>query len=243
MVKRLAVLACVLFCATGCQEYNDNAEPSADEQALEGAQPGEQVDAPEAEAANSGQDESADRVMAGRIRGDLEKLGRTDLCEILDESMVREVFELDEETTIQHNDRPLLCTYLWDEDDVTFQLGFHFSPAQPADPDAAKSQWEAEKLIESYQDSEQEEVADLGDEAVWSSVRGGELRVLNGKDIFYLQLNRSKSAWAAAEAGVTPPNVEELTQDEVDQAREEARVESKDDAIRLAKEIIKKLSS
>lgn len=254
-MKKFGLIALLIFGLIGCQDAPTDSSAAAEgveaapTEAAHGAHHGahkavdpmagltdEQKALAQAELEAGG-----GRAVGERIHDEARKLGRSDLCELLNPEMLRKTFDLPEDVKIQNTDRPLLCSYLWMKGDRTYRLTFGFSPAKPSDADAAQKQWDAVKLMASYRSSVQEDVEDLGDAAVWSTFDGGQLRVLSGSDIFHITLVQSESAWIAQEAGVNPPNVKQMSAEEVEQARSDARADSRAKTIELAKGILAKL--
>lgn len=253
-MKKFGLIALFIVALVGCQDAPaDSSEAAGSEHAApaevahgahgahKAVDPMAGLNAEQQALAKEALEGGGERAVGERIHDEARKLGRSDLCELVNAEMLRKTFALAEDTQIQNTDRPLLCSYLWMKDGRTYRLAFGFSPAKPSDQDAAQKQWDAVKLMASYRNSVQEDVEGLGDAAIWSTFDGGQLRVLSGSDIFHITLVQSESAWIAQEAGVTPPNVEQMSADEVEQARNAARADSKTHAIELAKEVLAKL--
>lgn len=131
---------------------------------------------------------------------------RGDLCELLNEDLVRETFELSADIVLEKDDDDIICSYDWKVEAtniIFYSVSLNFASGGQRDDAAAQAVWESQN--ESiYKDKNLQEVPGVGDQATWSTLGGGQLRVLADGYIFYVSL----SAYPRESAMPTPEMIE-----------------------------------
>lgn len=114
---------------------------------------------------------------------------RGDLCELLNEDLVRETFGISPNIVFEKENEDILCSYGWTEEDtnIFYSISLNFATGGQRDAAAAQAVWESQNEGV-YKDKDMQEVSGVGDRATWSTLGGGQLRVLADGYIFYVSL-------------------------------------------------------
>lgn len=108
-------------------------------------------------------------------------------CDLLHENLVKKTFDLPEDITFDKTDEYDVCMYGWASENTRsfYSLGLNFAPGGKRSDESARVMWEEQdKSI--YKDMDTLDVYDVGQRASWSSLGGGQLRVLAEGYIFFV---------------------------------------------------------
>lgn len=112
---------------------------------------------------------------------------RTDLCELLNEDLIKTTFNLSSEVVLKKDDGKNICSYEWSVNDGWYSISLNFARGGQRSDSSAQAVWESQnKGI--YADKNMQEVTGVGDKATWSNLGGSQLRVLYDGYIFYISL-------------------------------------------------------
>lgn len=122
---------------------------------------------------------------------------RSDLCELLQESDVREVYELADTVEIEqkpkaHGNGLYICSYEWTDPASAGVFHFsalNFSGVGKVSSSEANEVWETQN-DRIYNDHGLQSVENVGSKASWSTLGGGQLRVYAKKYIFFVEASR-----------------------------------------------------
>ena len=102
-----------------------------------------------------------------------------DLCELLNEDLVKFTFNLSEDMVFEKSDSETICMYDWSNDavNVFYSVSLNFAPGGQRSEADAMQVWKSQNEGV-YEGKSLKEVAGVGDKASWSTLGGGQLRVL-----------------------------------------------------------------
>lgn len=226
-MKKLLVVALGSLLLSACEKSNDSTKKSS--------QLDESID----------QIKKLDPEKGAEIEKSVGKLaeatGRDNLCELLTPQLVRSAFELSEDVKLENKDSDIICSYTWEQDGRTFDASLNFSSAKPMSASAAKAQWDKLAAMPMMVDKDLGPVAGVGEQAIWSDVAGGQLRVLAKGNVFYVSVKQIDAAWLMASMNVNMPGIKKMTKEEAESEKAKARDASKARAVKIAQTVVTKL--
>lgn len=114
---------------------------------------------------------------------------RKDICLLITESDIREIFALDNDVKIeQKKNRSASCTYKWESSDgnrMFYRVSLNFAKGEKRSKNQIDKIWENQNNTV-YKKRELQKISGVGDKASWSDLGGGQLRVSNNGYIFYV---------------------------------------------------------
>lgn len=117
---------------------------------------------------------------------------RDDLCNLMKEDDIRSVFNLSDEIEIeQSEDKSASCSYQWeisDEKNLYYSVTLNFASGGKRTSKQIDAAWKGQNESV-YADKNLQKVADVGDQASWSELGGGQLRVASDGHIFYVSIS------------------------------------------------------
>ncbi len=108
-------------------------------------------------------------------------------CDLLHENLVKKIFDLPEDVTFDKTDEYDVCMYGWSSEDTRsfYSLSLNFASGGKRSDENAREIWdEQDKIV--YKGIDMLDVHGVGQRASWSSLGGGQLRVLAEGYIFFV---------------------------------------------------------
>jgi hypothetical protein len=125
-----------------------------------------------------------------------ELTGRDDLCSLLDEQTVKEVFGVPDNIDFEKKDNERICSYSWtvEKDKSSFyQVSLNFANKQAADKEILQEMWDQQnEAVYNKKERKMEPVTNLGNTASWSNLGGGQLRVNAAGYIFFISVGAQR---------------------------------------------------
>lgn len=226
-MKKLLVIALGSLLLSACDKSSNSAEKAS--------QLDESID----------QIKKIDPKKGAEIESSVGKLaqatGRDNLCELLTPQLVRSVFALSEDMKLDNEDSTVICSYTWEQDGRTFDASLNFSNAKPMSASEAKAQWDKLKAMPLMVEKDLGPVTGVGEQAIWSDVAGGQLRVLAKGNLFYVNVKQVDAAWVMASMNMALPGIKKMTKEEAEGEKNKARDASKTHAMKIAQMVLTKL--
>lgn len=243
-MKRMLVAIALVLMFPACDKSSDSKADKSGDPADRSSQLNEAAELVKQRDPEKGREMEENLRQIEKSKGDLAATrGRDNLCQLLDQALIREVFALQKDVELKVSDSGIVCTYSWEDDGVAYSASLNFSSSKPMSASAAKAQWDKLNAMPMIADSDLGRVKGVGEQAIWGDLGGGQLRVLAKGNIFYVSVRRDSPAWTMAAMGFQSPlqDGKQLSKEEAEALQEKARDASKKDAIKLAKKIVTRL--